>query len=212
MTNNEMNELDNQSIIISLATISNSITLSNPENNIFSIISSDNTINYTLNLSNPSESLFDSVVELLTYSYNERNLVMNEIHDEYDLLDNLYKFFNAIILTIDNELELIQNSHLLNSDNTTPKTRQEILYNMQVINTYSANIDNIDSDSYKTLVVSKMIVDSICSSSVFFSGYELLDYIKVVREMALIIPFYQDQNLIQLLNDLLSTEQSIEDN
>lgn len=212
MTNNEMNELDNQSIIISLATISNSITLSNLENNIFSIISSDNTINYTLNLSNPSESLFDSVVELLTYSYNERNLVMNEIHDEYDLLDNLYKFFNAIILTIDNELELIQNSHLLNSDNTTPKTRQEILYNMQVINTYSANIDNIDSDSYKTLVVSKMIVDSICSSSVFFSGYELLDYIKVVREMALIIPFYQDQNLIQLLNDLLSTEQSIEDN
>lgn len=212
MTNNEMNELDNQSIIISLATISNSITLSNPENNIFSIISSDNTINYTLDLSNPSESLFDSVVKLLTYSYNERNLVMNEIHDEYDLLDNLYKFFNAIILTIDNELELIQNSHLLNSDNTTPKTRQEILYNMQVINTYSANIDNIDSDSYKTLVVSKMIVDSICSSSVFFSGYELLDYIKVVREMALIIPFYQDQNLIQLLNDLLSTEQSIEDN
>lgn len=207
-----MNELDNQSIIISLATISNSITLSNLENNIFSIISSDNTINYTLDLSNPSESLFDSVVELLTYSYNERNLVMNEIHDEYDLLDNLYKFFNAIILTIDNELELIQNSHLLNSDNTTPKTRQEILYNMQVINTYSANIDNIDSDSYKTLVVSKMIVDSICSSSVFFSGYELLDYIKVVREMALIIPFYQDQNLIQLLNDLLSTEQSIEDN
>ncbi|MGN0961386.1 MAG: hypothetical protein ACI4PF_04215 [Christensenellales bacterium] len=208
MTELEITEIDRKSLITTLAIINDGFSFTKINNSIYNVKSLDSTINFNIDFNNETENSYEILKTMLEYSYNYKNYVMGELKDETDVLENFYKFANAIVLDINKEaLELEEDKVIRNDDNIKPTPIQLCLFNRIIeLEKLTYEVYEKEQNAYSAMVVARFIAESVQQANLFFHYLDLLDYVKVVYQFSHLIPCHDDREWLNFVTKMLAVK------
>ena len=206
----EIQEIDRKSVMIALGIINRNLMLSkinsDPNDSIYNIQSTDNKINMNLDLKDNSINSYEELQQLLEYCYDNSSYTRCKIEDDYDAIENAYKYFNSIILDINKEGEELGIDISDNSDEVkiTP-TQLEIFTKIILLDKIIKEIYNINQEAYSILICARFIAESVQQASVFVNSNDLLDYIDVVYSFSQLAPCHEDDAMLNLATNVINS-------
>ena len=206
----EIQEIDRKSVLVALGIINNNLILSkvntDPSDPIYNIQSIDNKINMKINLEDKSVNSYDSLKQLLEYCYDNSTYTREKIEDDYDLIENAYKYCNAIILDINKEGEELGID--FNDDSGEVKitpTQFQIFTKIILLDKIIKEVYTHNDEAYSTLICARFIAESVQQASVFINANDLLDYISVVYSFSQLAPCHEDEAMLNLATNVINS-------
>lgn len=181
-----LTELERKDLILSLVCVNDCFQFSQINTNTISIKAPDRP-DITINFDDKKSNSFHTLKDIIEYVYDYRHYTREDIIDDEDALNHIFKFANAMILDISNEGKEAISTHI------HPTTTQlSIFRRIVALEKISCNTFGKSQNMYSATLIARYIAESIQQAQLFVHSLDLLDYIHIIDTFSSIVPSHND--------------------